>query len=147
MEIILKKDFAGLGRKNVTLKVKAGYGRNYLIPQGIAMVANEVNKKIALENTRQAAHKVARLKEEAMALAVQLDKMTIEIEAQAGGRGKIFGSIAPARLAEALKEQEIFIDRKDISFAKPIKELGAHEASITLHKEVVHTLKFRVVSV
>ena len=146
MEVILKEDLRGLGYKNDTVKVKPGYGRNYLIPQGLAMVANEVNKKIASENVSQAAHKAARLKEEAEALATQLEQVTLEITAQAADTGKIFGAVTPFQLASALKDQRIIIDRKDISFAKPVKALGVHEATLTLHKEVVHTLKFKVVA-
>ena len=146
MEVILKEDLRGLGYKNDTVKVKPGYGRNYLIPQGLAMVANEVNKKIASENVSQAAHKAARLKEEAEALATQLEQVTLEITAQAADTGKIFGAVTPLQLASALKDQRIIIDRKDISFAKPVKALGVHEATLTLHKEVVHTLKFKVVA-
>ena len=146
MEVILKQDFKGLGYKNSIVKVKPGYGRNYLIPQGYAIVANEVNKKIALENTRQAAHKVAKQREEAEALAAQLDQLTIEITAKSGDNGKIFGSITSTQLASALKAQHVVVDRKDIRFSKPIKELGAHEAIIMLHKDVVYTLPFRVTS-
>ncbi len=146
MEVILKKDLRGLGHKNDTVKVKPGYGRNYLIPQGLAMVANEVNKKIASENVRQAAHKAARLKEAAEALATQLEQVTIEIAAKAADNGKIFGSVTPLQLASALKDQRIIIDRKDIRLDKPVKALGAYEATLILHKEVVHTLKFKVVA-
>jgi large subunit ribosomal protein L9 len=146
MEVILKQDFKGLGYKNNVIKVKPGYGRNYLIPQGFAIVANEINKKIALENSRQAAHKVAMLREEAVALATQLGQLIIEIEAKAGDSGKIFGSITPAQLANALKAQRVVVDHKNIGFSKPIKELGTHEATIILHKDVVCTLAFRVVS-
>ena len=146
MEIILKETLQGLGHKNDTVRVKPGYGRNYLIPKGLAVVANAVNKKIASENIRQAAHKLARLKEEAQALAAQLDKLTIEVAAKASDKGKIFGAITAAKLSSALKTQGIIVDRKDISFAKPIKELGTHEASLILHKEVTHTLTFKVVA-
>jgi large subunit ribosomal protein L9 len=146
MEIILKQDFKGLGHKDSVVKVKPGYGRNYLIPQGFAVVANEVNKKVALENSRQAAHKVAKLRKEAEAVAAQLAHITIEITAKAGDSGKIFGSITPAQLANALMDQHIVVDRKDISFDQPIKALGTHEATIILHKDVVHTLAFRVIS-
>ncbi len=146
MEVILNQDFKGLGHKNNIVKVKPGYGRNYLIPQGFAVVANEGNKKVALENARQAAHKVAKLREEAEAMAAQLGQLTIEITAKAGDGGKIFGSITTAQLADALKAQHILVDRKDISFGKPIKELGTHEATIALHKDLVHTLTFRVIS-
>jgi len=147
MEVILKQDFKGLGHKNNIVNVKPGYGRNYLIPQGFAVVANEVNKKVALENARQAAHKVAKLREEAEAIATQLGRLTVEITAKAGDSGKIFGSITPAQLANALKAQRIVVDHKNIGFSKPVKELGTHEATIILHKDVVHTLAFRVVSV
>ena len=146
MEVILKQDFERLGSKNSVVKVKPGYGRNYLIPQGFAVVANEVNRKVALENARQAAHKVARLREEAEALATQLDKLSIEIKAKAGDSGKIFGSITPSQLSDMLRAQHILVDRRDISFSKPIKELGTHEATITLHKDVVCTLAFKVTS-
>lgn len=146
MEVILKEDLRGLGHKNDTVKVKPGYGRNYLIPKGVAMVANEVNKKIALENTRQAAHKMARLKDEAQALTTRIDQLTIEVSAKSGDNGKIFGSVTTLQLAESLKRQGIVVDRKDISFEKPVKELGSHEAQILLHKEVTHTLHFRVIS-
>ncbi len=146
MEVILKQDFKGLGYKDTIVKVKPGYGRNYLIPQGFAVVANEVNKKIALENTRQAAHKVARLREVAKALATQLEQLTIEITTKAGDSGKIFGSITPVQLANALKAQRIVVDHKNISFSKPIKDLGTHEAIIILHKDVVCTLAFTVMS-
>jgi large subunit ribosomal protein L9 len=146
MEVILKQDLKRLGYKNNIVKVKPGYGRNYLIPQGFAVVANEVNRKIALENARQMANKVAKHKEEAKAIAVRLDQLTIEIAAKAGDSGKIFGSITSAQLANALKAYQIVVDRKDISFSKAIKELGAQEATIILHKDVVHTLAFRVVS-
>lgn len=146
MEVILKQDFKGLGQKNNTVRVKPGYGRNYLIPQGFAVVANDVNKKVALENARQAAHKVAKLKKEAEAIAEQLGRLAIEIATKVGDSGKIFGSITPAQLANALAVQSIVVDRKDISFSNPIKVLGTHEATIVLHKDVVHTLSFRVIS-
>jgi large subunit ribosomal protein L9 len=146
MEVILKQDLKGLGQKNNTVTVKPGYGRNYLIPQGFAVVANEVNKKVALENARQAAHKVAKLRKEAEAIAEQLGRLTIELTTKVGDSGKIFGSITPAQLANALAAQSIVVDRKDISFSNPIKVLGTHEATIVLHKEVVHTLSFRVIS-
>ena len=146
MEVILKKDLRGLGHKNDTVQVKPGYGRNYLIPKGLAMVANEINKKIALENIRQAAHKTAKLKEEALELANKIDQLTIEVTAKAGDNGKIFGSVTTTQLAEALKAHRIVIDRRDISFGKPVKMLGSHEASIVLHKEVSHPLTFKVVA-
>ena len=146
MEIVLKQDIQGLGYCNDIVKVKPGYGRNYLIPQGLAVVANASNKKIALENSRQAAHKVEKQQKEAEVLAVQLGKLDIEIRTKVGENEKIFGSVMPAHLAKALEAQSVTIDRSMIRFERPIKTLGTHEATITLHKEVVHTLSFRVVA-
>jgi len=145
MEVILKQDFKGLGYKNEQVKVKPGYGRNYLIPQGIAMVANETNKKIALENTKQALHKLAKYKQDAEAISIKLDQVSIELKTKAGEKGKIFGAITPLQLAEALKLQAILVDRRDISFEKPIKTLGVHKAIINLHKEIIHSFQFKVV--
>jgi large subunit ribosomal protein L9 len=145
MEIILKQDFKGLGYKNDLVKVKPGYGRNYLIPQGFAMIANETNKKVAIENGRQAAHKLVKRKQDAEAIATRLNEVIIKIPAKAGEKGKIFGSITALQLAEALKAQAILVDRRDISFEKPVKSLGKHKAIINLHKEVVHPFQFEVV--
>ncbi len=146
MEVILKQDFAGLGYKNDIVKVKPGYGRNYLIPQGFAVVANQANKRVTLENVRQAAHKVAKQKEEAQVLSEQLDQLAIAIKVKTGGSGKIFGSITATQLADALKAQGVIVDRKHISFSQAIKELGMHEATIMLHKDVTYTLSFSVAS-
>lgn len=147
MEVILKKDFKGLGYKNDIVTVKPGYGRNYLLPQGIAAVANETNKKIALENARQAAHKVAKIKQAAEAIAAQLSQFSVTIKAKAGEKGKIFGSVTTLQLVDVLKAHGIIVDRKDITFDKTIKEVGTHQATIVLHKDVVHTLQFKVVAV
>jgi large subunit ribosomal protein L9 len=145
MEIILKQDFKGLGYKNDLVKVKPGYGRNYLIPQGFAMIANETNKKVAVENARQAAHKLVKRKQDAEAIAVRLNEVIIQIPAKAGEKGKIFGAITSLQLSEALKAQAILVDRRDISFEKPVKSLGKHKAIINLHKEVVYPFQFEVV--
>lgn len=144
MEVILKKDLTGLGLKDDLVTVKAGYGRNYLIPKGLAMIANAVNKKVAQENIRQAAHKIAQRKQAAEDIAAQLQELVIELKVKSGEKGKLFGAVTTSQLAQALKEQSINIDHKTIRFAKPVKELGEHAAVITLHKEVVHTLQFKV---
>ena len=146
MEVILKHDFKGLGDKYDLVKVNPGYGRNYLLPKGIAVVANTANKKVALENIRQAAHKVAKRKQEAEAIAAKLDQLHITIKAKAGEKGKIFGSVTSSQLAEALKENNIVIDRKNINFEKPIKILGTHKAIMSLDKEIVHPFSFEVVA-
>jgi large subunit ribosomal protein L9 len=145
MEVILKQDFKGLGYKNDLVKVKPGYGRNYLIPQGFAMIANEPNKKIAAENARQAAHKLAKRKQDAVAIAAQLDQIIVKIPAKAGEKGRIFGTVTPLQISDALKEKGVFIDRRDVKFEKPIKNIGTHHAIISLHKEVIHTFKFEVI--
>jgi large subunit ribosomal protein L9 len=145
MEVILKQDFKGLGYKNDLVKVKPGYGRNYLIPQNFAMIANATNKKIAAENARQAAHKLAKRKQDAEALAAQLDQLVVKIPAKVGEKGKIFGTITPLQLAEALKKYGILVDRRDIKFEKSIKTIGVYQAIISLHKEISHTFKFEVI--
>ncbi|MEM7055552.1 MAG: 50S ribosomal protein L9 [Bacteroidota bacterium] len=146
MEVILKQDFKGLGYKNDLVTVKPGYGRNYLIPKGFATVANAANKKVALENAKQAAHKIAKRKQDAEAIAAKLDQLTIEIKVKIGEKAKIFGSVTPVQLAETLKARGIIVDRRDISFDGPIKTLGIHKATIVLHQEVVRSFQFKVIA-
>lgn len=147
MEIILQQDFQGLGYKNELVKVRPGYARNYLIPQGIALVANETNKKIALENARQAAHKIAKRKQDAEAIAAKLSQLIIQVRAKAGEAGKIFGAVTSLQLIEALQAQTGYIaDRRDVNFEKTIKNLGPHKAIVKLHKDVMVTLQLNVVA-
>lgn len=145
MEIILKTDIAGLGYKNDTVTVKPGYGRNYLIPQGFAMMATDSNKKIVAENIRQAAHKAEKLKNDAQSLADNIGDLTLTIPAKAGDSGKIFGRVTNTQVADALREKGFDIDRKKIS-VDDVKTLGTYEATLDLHKEVKHTVKFEVVA-
>jgi len=145
MEVILKDDVKGLGYKNDTVKVKAGYGRNYLIPQGMAILANDSNRKKIAENIRQAAHKAEKLKMDATAIVERLGDLTLEIKTKAGESGKIFGSITAIQVADALKANGFDIDRKKISVDN-IKETGVHKAVIDLHKEVHHTITLNVVA-
>ena len=93
MEVILTQDVTGLGYKNDTVKVKPGYGRNYLIPNGVALIANDSNKKRVAEDIRQAAHKAAKLKQDAETLAAKIGELTVEIRTKAGETGKIFGAV------------------------------------------------------
>ena len=109
MEVILKDDVKGLGYKNDTVDVKPGYGRNYLIPQGLAVIADKSNKKIVAENIRQAAHKAEKIKTEAQAIADQIGDMTLEIPARVGETGKIFGAVTTLQLFETLKDKGIKI--------------------------------------
>ncbi|WP_020598302.1 MULTISPECIES: 50S ribosomal protein L9 [Spirosoma] len=145
MDIILKTDIAGLGYKNDTVTVKPGYGRNYLIPQGYAVMATESNKKIVAENIRQAAHKAEKIKNDALALAEAIGDITLSIPAKAGESGKIFGRVTNTQVAEALREKGFDIDRKKIT-VDDVKTLGTYEASLDLHKDVKHKVKFEVVS-
>ena len=146
MEIILTQDVTGLGYKNDTIKVKAGYGRNYLIPNGVALIANEPNKRKVAEDIRQVAHKAAKLKQDAEALAAKIGEITIEIGTKAGETGKIFGAVTALQVADALKAKGFDVDRKKISFKEQPKQLGTYTALLDLHKEVKHNIQVKVVA-
>ncbi|MFT6865838.1 MAG: large subunit ribosomal protein L9 [Cyclobacteriaceae bacterium] len=145
MDIILKEDIKGLGYKNDFVSVKPGFGRNYLIPQGFAIIANKVNTKMITENVRQAAHKAEKLKADAQELAEKLTSTTLEIKTKAGESGKIFGAVTALQVSDALKLQGFDIDRKKISLGT-IKELGEYVAEIDIHKTVKAEIKINVVS-
>lgn len=146
MEVILKQDVQGLGYKNDTVKVKAGYGRNYLIPNGFALIANDSNSRLIAENIRQAAHKAAKLKQDAEAMAQRIGELTIEIGAKAGETGKIFGAVTAFQVADVLKAKGFDIDRKKVIFKEQPKEVGTYSVVIDLHKEVKHEIKIKVVA-
>ena len=140
MDIILTQDVPKLGYKGDTLKVRPGYARNFLIPQGMAIIATKVNAKIMEENQRQASHKIAKVKQEAEELAAKLADTTIEMAAKTGTSGKIFGSITTLQVAQALKEKGFDIDRRKISLNEEIKNVGAYTATLDLHKNVKATI-------
>ncbi len=144
MELILKEDVKGLGYKNDIVKVKPGYGRNYLLPQGIAIVATESNKKVVAENVKQAAHKAERIKKEAEALAEKITTTSIEIKTKVGETGKIFGKVTSLQVSEMLKAKGIEVDRKKISFKEDVKTVGEYTAYFDLHKEVKTTAQVKV---
>jgi large subunit ribosomal protein L9 len=146
MELILKDDIKGVGFKNDIVTVKPGYGRNYLIPQGLAVMADKSNKKVVAENIRQAAHKAEKIKTEAQAVADQIGDMSLEIPARVGEQGKIFGKVTELQISEALKNKGISVDRKKISIDQDVKTTGEYTATIVLHKEVKHQVKFNVVA-
>jgi len=147
MEIILLQDIQNLGSKNDIVNVKDGYGRNFLIPKKMAIVANSTTKKVLAENIRQRAHKEAKLKDEALALATQLQGKTVTIGAKTSTSGKIFGSVNTIQLAEAINKLGFEIDRKQIKIAEDsIKEVGTYTAKIKLHKEVSVDFSFEVIS-
>ena len=146
MDVILKQDFPGLGYKNDVITVKGGYGRNFLIPEGIAIVGSASNKKMMAENMKQAAHKAEKIKDDAQGVADAIGDIVIELGAKAGESGKIFGAITPLQIAESLKTKGFDIDRKRISFKTPVKTVGDYEAILDLHRDVKHELKFKVVA-
>ena len=145
MEVILKQDVAGLGYKNDVVKVRPGYGNNYLIPNGFALIANESNKRMVNENVRQAAHKAAKIKQDAEALAGKVGDLTVEIKTKAGESGKIFGAVTALQIADALKAKGFDIDRKKVVLKESPKQLGTYNAVLDLHKEVKHEIKVKVV--
>ncbi len=146
MEVILTQDVQGLGYKNDVVKVKAGYGRNYLIPNGVALVANDSNKRMVAENTRQAAHKAAKVKQDAEAIANKLGEMVIELKTKAGETGKIFGAVTALQIADALKAKGFDVDRKKVVLKESPKQLGTYKVTLDLHKEVKHEITVNVVS-
>lgn len=145
MEIILKTDIKGLGYKNDLVDVKPGYGRNYLIPQGFAVLATGSNKKILAENIKQAAHKAEKIKTEAENIAAKLAETTLEIKAKIGDSGKIFGKVTTLQISDALATQGFDIDRKKISIGVPVDGAGEFTADVDLHREVKTKVKFVVV--
>ncbi len=137
MEIILKQDVQNLGHKDDLVKVKDGYGRNYLIPQGFAIQATGSAKKVHAENLKQRAHKETAIREEAQAIAEKMADVKIVIGAKTSTSGKIFGSVNTIQIAEALVEKGFDIDRKSITLpTDQIKEVGNYKATVRLHRDV-----------
>lgn len=145
MEVILHEDIRGLGYKNDIVTVKPGYGRNFLIPRGLARIASKSNKKQIEENVRQAAHKAEKALKDAQGMAEKIGEVTIEIKTKAGESGKIFGAITALQVSDALAAKGIEIDRKKITLPK-IKEVGEHTAILDLHKEIDHEVKLNIVA-
>jgi large subunit ribosomal protein L9 len=147
MDIILKQDVTNLGQKDDIVKVKDGYARNYLIPKGLATTATESAKKVLAENTKQRAHKEAKIRAQAQAQAEKMKGLTLKIGAKTSTTGKIFGSVNTIMIAEALKEKGFDIDRKNIIFDEEhIKEVGTYKAKAKLHKEVIVEIEFEIVA-
>ena len=146
MEVILREDIQGLGYRNDTVTVKPGYGRNFLIPRGMAIIASNSNRKRIEEEIRQTAHKAEKAIKDATEVAEKIGELTIEIKTKAGESGKIFGAITAIQVSDALKEKGFEIDRKRISFESKIKELGEYSVILDLHKEVHHTITVKVLA-
>lgn len=146
MEVILKKNVDKLGYKDETVTVKPGYGRNFLIPQGYAILATPSNKKAHAEIMKQRAHKESKILAEAEAVAAKLVEVSIKISTKVGENGKIFGSVNTVQLADALRAEGFDIDRKSLKIKdEPIREVGTFEAEANLHKGVKPVFKFEVV--
>ncbi len=146
MEIILKEDVVNLGYKGDIVKVKSGYGRNYLIPTQKAVLATESAKKMLAEDNRQQAHKLERIKNEALELAEKLKDIALTVGAKTSTTGKIFGAVGPIQIAEALEKAGHTVDRRVIVLKEPVKEIGQYKATLKLHKEVSVEIAFEVVS-
>jgi large subunit ribosomal protein L9 len=146
MEVILKKNVDNLGYANELVTVKPGYGRNFLIPQGYAILATASAKKAHAEIMKQKAHKESKILAEAQELAAKLEATSVKITTKVGEKGRIFGSVNTLQLSEALKAEGVEIDRKSLKIKdEPIREIGEYEATANLHKDVQAVLKFEVI--
>lgn len=145
MEVILKEDVINLGYKDDVVTVKNGYGRNFLIPQGKAILATESAKKVLAENLKQRAHKLAAIKQAAEVEAQKLQGIKLSITVKTGAGDAVYGSVNNIQIAEALAKLGHEIERKLI-FVKTVKELGSYVATVRFHKEVAVEIPFEVVS-
>ena len=146
MEVILKEDIRRVGHKDDLVKVKNGYANNYLIPNGLAIAATESAKKVLAENTKQRAHKEAKLVADATALAEKLNVVKVTIPTKVSATGKIYGSVNNIQVAEELAKKGFEIDRKTIVIKDSIKEVGTYKAIVKLHREVSAEITLEVVS-
>lgn len=146
MEIILKEDVINLGYKNDIVTVKSGYGRNYLIPTGKAVIASPAAKKMLAEELKQRAHKLEKIKKDAEELAAKLEGVSLTIATKVSSTGTIFGSVGSIQIADELAKLGHNIDRKIIVVKDAVKEVGHYKAVIKLHKEVSVEIPFEVVA-
>ncbi len=146
MEIILKEDISGLGYKNDVVKVRNGYGRNFLIPRGLALMATDSAKRVVAENVKQVAHKAEKLKTDAQNLADRIGETVLNLYTKAGESGKIFGAITTLQIADELKSKGFDVDRKKVSFKGEVKSIGQYVVLIDLHKEVKKEITFNVIA-
>jgi len=146
VQVILREDVASLGHAGDLVKVKPGFARNFLIPQGKAVVATEASKRELEHQKRVIAEKVRRDREVLEAERKKFDGVVVEITAQAGEEGKLFGSVTAAQIADTLAERGLELDRRRIDLAEPIKALGEHDVVVRLHRDVTATLKIKVIA-
>ncbi|MEO0310698.1 MAG: hypothetical protein RIQ89_355 [Bacteroidota bacterium] len=147
MEVILKQDLDNLGYADEVVKVRPGYARNFLIPRGLAIIASESNKKMLSETLKQRSHKAQKVRGDAEAVAKQLESMLLKIGMKAGENGKIYGSVTPLQIADALNKMGVNVERKKVKMdSEHIKSVGTYQAIVDLHKEVKAKINFEVVA-
>ena len=146
VQVILREDVASLGHAGDLVQVKPGFARNFLIPQGKAIAATEASKRELEHQKRVIAERVRREREVLEAERKKFDGVVVEITAQAGEEGKLFGSVTAAQIADTLIERGLEVDRRRIELADPIKALGEHDVVLRLHRDVVATLKVKVIA-
>lgn len=147
MEVVLLKDVDRLGHANDVVEVKPGYGRNYLIPQGLAMVANETNKKVAAQKNKLFEKRQEEMMKDLQAVVDKLKAAVVKVGAKVGSNDKIFGSVTASQLADAVKDQlKVEVDRKKITIEEEVKTLGSYTAQVGLHKDVSVDVSFEVVA-
>mgnify|MGYP006098998425 FL=1 len=146
MKIILVKDVPGLGFKNDTVKIKNGYGRNFLIPNGFAILANESNTKSLNELLKQTKNKQEEIINNAKELAKKIGELNIEIPVKVGSEDKMFGSITTNQISKLLSEKGFDIDKKNISFSNKVKNLGIYDVNLIIHKEITHPIKINIIA-
>ena len=146
MEVILKEDVINLGYKNDIVNVKSGYGRNYLIPTGKAVIASPSAKKMLAEELKQRAHKLEKIKKDAEELAAKLEGVSLTIATKVSSTGTICGSVGNIQIADELAKLGHNIDRKLIVVKDSVKEVGHYTAIVKLHKEVSVEIPFEVVA-
>ncbi|WP_428103780.1 50S ribosomal protein L9 [Candidatus Palauibacter sp.] len=146
VEVILRKDVTDLGLAGEMVNVRPGYARNYLIPQGIALVATEGNRRRFEEERRQVEQSAEREREAAQELAGELEGREVSFVRRASESGRLFGSVTAADLADELEKEGVAVDRRAIRLEDPIKDLGEHEVPVRVHMDIVPTLKVSVVA-
>ncbi len=146
MKLILKENVADLGYKDDVVEVKDGYGRNYLIPQGKAIIATDASLKQLAEDMKQRAHKIAKIKADAEEAAKAIEGVKLVIPAKTSANGTVFGSVGAAQIADAFEKLGHIVDRKIISVKNPVKEVGVYTATVKFHKEVVSEVEFEVIA-
>lgn len=146
MKVILKQDVENLGASGDVVQVKNGYGRNFLIPRGLAVEATRGNLKSHQEVLRQTGHKLEKLRTDAAALAKRLSEIDLVIPARVGEANRIFGTVTTAQIAELLADRGLEIDRRKIQLSEDIRALGVYPATVRIHSDVVAEIKIRVVA-